>query len=204
MYQKVWFTCRVVGCLPFTKSSRKIQSECRWNTILLFASGSNGTSEKRVLGAFHSTKTSGLNFRQLPVANGTAFSKLSQKKTTSRGIPKFGKFFPGSFLSIQLCSRNFWKLFREISVPFHAVSKYSKVLIDWKAPKLPVGMFQTEILVPFLRSLFADISFRFLRPFFGKWNWFVQMVNVIPGRNLPVLNFAYPIYPNRKPTSSSV
>ena len=26
---------------------------------------------------------------------------------------------------------------------------------------------------------------------FGKWNWFVQMVNAIPGRNLPGLNFAY-------------
>ena len=97
MYQKVWFTCRVVGCLPFTKSSRKIQSESKWNTILLFASGSNGTSEKEVLGAFHSTKTSGLNFRQLQVANGAAFYKISQKKTTSRGIPKFGKFFSWKF-----------------------------------------------------------------------------------------------------------
>ena len=32
-------------------------------------------AEKKIMGAFHSTKTSGLNFRQFPVANGTAFSK---------------------------------------------------------------------------------------------------------------------------------
>ena len=29
------------------------------------------------------------------------------------------------------------------------------------------------------------------RSFLGKWNGFVQMVNVIPARNLPVLNFVY-------------
>ena len=28
-------------------------------------------------GTFHSIKTSGLNFRQLPIANGTAISKIS-------------------------------------------------------------------------------------------------------------------------------
>ena len=28
-------------------------------------------------GTFHSIKLSGLNFRQLPIANGTAFSKIS-------------------------------------------------------------------------------------------------------------------------------
>ena len=31
-------------------------------------------------GAFHSSQTSGLNFRQLPVANGTGLSKISQKE----------------------------------------------------------------------------------------------------------------------------
>ena len=30
--------------------------------------------------------------------------------------------------------RNLWKLFREISVPFAAVSKFWDVLIEWKAP----------------------------------------------------------------------
>ena len=36
-----------------------------------------------------------------------------------------------------------------------------------------------------------DTDFRPSRSFFGKWNWFIQMVNAIPGRNLPVLNFTY-------------
>ena len=32
--------------------------------------------------------------------------------------------------------RNFWKLFREISESFAAVSKFSKVLVQWKGPLL--------------------------------------------------------------------
>ena len=35
-------------------------------------------SSELVLGTFHSIKTSGLNFRQLPLTNGTAFSKISK------------------------------------------------------------------------------------------------------------------------------
>ena len=114
-------------------------------------------------GAFHSTKTSGLNFRQLPVANGTAFlvdctgnddfPTFPKKRTTSRGIPKYWKKFPRKFsfhstllpeflkFSIEWFAfrkfnsfRNFWKLFQELSVPFAAVSKFSKVLVEWKAP----------------------------------------------------------------------
>ena len=60
----------------------------------------------------------------------------------------------------------------------------------WKgSPIFPDGIFQTEIRVPFLQShLFFDTSFR--PSFFGKLNWFVPMLNAIPGRNLLVLNFA--------------
>ena len=50
----------------------------------------------------------------------------------------------------------------------------------------------------FFKAIF-DTSFRPSRLFSGKWNWFVQMVNVIPGRNLPVLKFAYTICLNRGP-----
>ena len=32
--------------------------------------------------------------------------------------------------------RNIWKLFREISAPFAAVSKFSKMLVEWKAPQI--------------------------------------------------------------------
>ena len=42
----------------------------------------------------------------------------------------------------------------------------------------------------FFKAIF-DTSFRPSRMFFGKGNWFVQMVNAIPVPNLPVLNFAY-------------
>ena len=41
---------------------------------------------------------------------------------------------------------------------------------------------QSHVLVP--------VRFRFSCPFCDGWNWFVQMVNAIPGRNLLVLNFA--------------
>ena len=64
---------------------------------------------KRPLGAFHSTKTSSVNFRQLPVASGTASSKSSKTEDDlATNTQIFGKFFPGNFLSIQLSSRNFW------------------------------------------------------------------------------------------------
>ena len=42
----------------------------------------------------------------------------------------------------------------------------------------------------FFKAIF-DSSFRPSRSFSGRWNWFVQVVNAILGRNLPVLNFAY-------------
>ena len=45
-----------------------------------------------------------------------------------------------------------------------------------------------EFVFHFFKAIF-DTSFRPSRSFFGKWNWFVQVVNAIPGRNLLVLNF---------------
>ena len=45
----------------------------------------------------------------------------------------------------------------------------------------------------YFKAIF-DASFRPPRSFSGKWNWFIQFVqtvNAIPGRNLPVLNFTY-------------
>ena len=63
-----------------------------------------------------------------------------------------------------------------------------------------------EILVPFLQS-HLDTSFRLLQPFFGKWNWFVQMVNVTLGRNLPVLilrTICPTVYPPVSPCKCSL
>ena len=55
---------------------------------------------KRPLGAFHSMKTSSVNFQQLPVASGTASSKYSKTEDDlATNTP--------NFLSIQLSSRNF-------------------------------------------------------------------------------------------------
>ena len=57
--------------------------------------------------------------------------------------------------------------------------------------KKVVLFFGTEIRIPFLQIQFFDTSFKLSRPFLGKWNWSVQMVNAIEGRILPELNFAY-------------
>ena len=46
-------------------------------------------------GAFQSTKTSGLKFRQLLAANGTAFSKISKKEDNlAKYTQIFENFFP--------------------------------------------------------------------------------------------------------------
>ena len=93
---------------------------------------------------FHSTETSGSNFRQLSGANGanaTAFFKISKNREALRGMPKISKKFSRKFslhstllpknleFSVEWFAflklnnfQNFWKLFREISVPFAAVS----------------------------------------------------------------------------------
>ena len=56
-------------------------------------------AEKKIMGAFHSTLTSSLNFRQKWMEQ--CFQRFRKQRTTSRGIPKFSKnFFPGRFLSI--------------------------------------------------------------------------------------------------------
>ena len=52
-------------------------------------------AEKKIMGAFLSTKTSGLNFRQFPVANGTAFSKKEDNLAMCTQILE--KFFAECF-----------------------------------------------------------------------------------------------------------
>ena len=54
----------------------------------------------------------------------------------------------------------------------------------------------SENVVMFLRTDCS--SFRPSRPFFGKWNWFVQMVNAIPRRNLLVLCLPFAQTVNRE------
>ena len=50
-----------------------------------------------MMGTLHSTKMSGLHCQQLPITNGTAFPKISKKRTRLRGIPKFSKKFYWQF-----------------------------------------------------------------------------------------------------------
>ena len=77
------------------------------------------------------------------------FQRFPKQRTTSRGIPKFSKFFfPEGFFPFASLSEflefsvewfafsfwNFWKLLPAIPVPFTPVSVFSKVLVEWKAP----------------------------------------------------------------------
>ena len=59
--------------------------------------------------------------------------------------------------------------------------------------KKVVLLFRTEYskrkFVFYFSKAICDTSFTPSRPFFGKWNSFVQMVNAIPGRSLPLLKF---------------
>ena len=87
-------------------------------------------------GAFHSSKTSVLNFPQLPVAKRTAFSKISEKEDNlmqklfswkfsfhSTLLPEFLEVLVELFTFQKFNSFcNFWKF----SVPFVAVSKFLK------------------------------------------------------------------------------
>ena len=98
-----------------------------------------------LMGTFHLTIIFHLNFWQLPVANGTVFSKISKKRATSQAIPKFSEtfprlvFFPFNFaprisgiFCWMVCILEIWQFlefvetfpFQEISVPFAAVSKF--------------------------------------------------------------------------------
>ena len=104
----------------------------------------------KIAGAFHSTKTSGfLKFRQLRVSTGTVFLEICTKPDNLAWYTQiFQKFSFHSTLLTEFSglsvewfasqkfnsSRTFWKLSREISVPFATVSKFSEVLVEWKAP----------------------------------------------------------------------
>ena len=72
------------------------------------------------------------------------FPKFPNKRSTSRGIARFSKKFSREFLEFSVewlafrkfnSSQKLWKLFREISVSFAAVSNFSKVLVEWKGPR---------------------------------------------------------------------
>ena len=114
----------------------------------------NTTNFERKYGAlFIPPKPRLLNFRELPVANRAAFSKISIREDDlawyTQIFEKFSRKYSFRATLHAKISRNFgWvvriseiqpfpgflKLFREISVPFAAVSKVSKVLAELQAP----------------------------------------------------------------------
>ena len=71
-------------------------------------------------------------------------------------------------------------------------------LLDRSSGKFPgaterLKYSKRKFVFRFFKAIPALIPVSGLRgqSFFGKWNRFVQMINAIPGRNLPVLDFGY-------------
>ena len=153
-------------CCSMSKNSRfpfllcqaviKLSVKTEWITSICLAT----------LDAFHSTKKSDLHFRQLPVENCTAFSKIFKKRTTLRGITRFSETFSRKFsLHSTFFSEfreflvewfayqnfnslwNFWKLSWEISIQFASVSKFSKVLVEWKVPFVSINVFSFLLII---------------------------------------------------------
>ena len=114
-------------------------------------------SDRENMGAFHSTKTSGLNFWQFPIANGTAFPKISKKGTTHprrpRGQIKGADFFPEVFFPCNFATGisrifgwmvrvsgfqqfpEFWKLFREFLYHLPLFPNFRKFWLNGKRPR---------------------------------------------------------------------
>ena len=101
---------------------------------------------------FHSTKTSSLNFRQLPGANGRSFSKFPKTGQARESYLNFGKYssrkFSFRFNFVAGKSRILsWMVriseiqqfpeslgtFPDIFCTICRFSKFSKVLVEWKA-----------------------------------------------------------------------
>ena len=97
---------------------------------------------------------SALNFRKLPVANGTTFSKISKKEDNLARYTQISKFFSRKFsfysfllpefleFSVEWFTFQKFKSSREIPIAFAAVFKFSKVLVEWKAPFAFLPWFQ--------------------------------------------------------------
>ena len=120
--------------VPLTRplsSSHNAHGECRgwWEGLF--------NKERKTLGAFHSTKTwmrqHFQNFQREETSWGIPkFSQIFSRKSSSHStlLPEFLEFSVELFAFQKFNSFwSFWKLFREISVPFAAVSKFSKVLV---------------------------------------------------------------------------
>ena len=88
----------------------------------------------------------------LPVANGTAFSENSKKKTTSCDIPNFRKFRSESFLSFQLCSRIFQNFRSEIQLLLDFLEIFSRNICSIRHHFQIFGTFCRMGSAPLLQS----------------------------------------------------
>ena len=127
-------------------------------------------------GAFHSTKTFGLNSQQLPEAKATEhFPKFPKKRKTSRVIPKFSKMFPRKFsfhstllpefpeCSVEWFSfrkfntfQNFWNLFREISAPLPQFPNFRKFWVNMESA--PCEMVICFVCLTPVRSFLSSMA----------------------------------------------
>ena len=83
MYTPKW-SQELDKSLPKKKKAKELHFDLHVTFLLT-------QQNRETLGAFHSTKTSGLNFRQLPaVANETAFSKISRNENN---LARYTKIF---------------------------------------------------------------------------------------------------------------
>ena len=88
----------------------------------------NTTNFERKYGAlFIPPKPRLLNFRELPVANRAAFSKISIREDDLAWYTQIFENFPGSILSVQLCTGKF----PEISVEWLAFRKFNRFPDFW-------------------------------------------------------------------------
>ena len=134
MYTPKW-SQELDKSLPKKKTARELHFDLHVTFLLT-------QQNRETLGAFHSTKTSGLNFRQLPaVANETAFSKISRNENNLARYTKIfekkisRKFsFQSTFFSEFLEFSVKWFVFRKFNSfrNFCRSSKFSKVLVEFK------------------------------------------------------------------------
>ena len=118
----------IKGRFPFNQNFRfefPATSRSEWNSIFRLIAA--------VMTIFRHFQTRGQPREVYPNFRKNFSGKFSFHSTL---LPEFLKFSVEWFAIREFNRfRYFWKLFQEISVPFASVSNFSKVLVEWKAPK---------------------------------------------------------------------
>lgn len=100
------------------------------------------------IGRFPFNRKVGFEFRQLPVARGTTFSKISKKRTTSQTIPKFSDPFS-----------------RKFSFYLTLLAEFLELLVEWFAfsryDQLKVALYSIYLCIPVWSLEFFATSFEY-------------------------------------------